>query len=477
MLAPVPSTAKTPISALHQFPQGFLWGCATAAHQVEGGNTNDWWRWEQTPGHIHENQRSGGACEWWQGRYEEDFDRAAAMNNNAQRISVEWSRVEPEPGRWDDYALEKYRAMLQALRARGMTPMVTLHHFTNPLWVADDDGWAWEGTPARFATFARKVVSALGDLCSLWCTINEPMIYVTLHYLFGERPPGLKNRGTAYRVFVNMVRGHTLAYHAIKEVQPTAQVGFANHNVHLRPRWGWLLNRLAVSIVDSFVNRAFMSALHTGVAAMPGGGRTHIPNAKGALDWVGLQYYQAFDVGFNLFRPLSLFVEQVKPTDIPTGPKAWGGLIPGAIFNEIANTYKLLGKPIYVTEAGVPDPTDTLRMGYLIETVRAMWKAVNFNYPVKGFFHWSLLDNFEWTEGFDPRFNFGLYQTNFETQERTPRRSAKLYGEICAANGLSSEIVANYASELLATLFPGEAGLKEVRLKPGGNRVQAQDAE
>ena len=124
-----------------------------------------------------------------------------------------------------------------------------------------------------------------------------------------------------------------------------------------------------------------------------------------------------------------------------------------------------LNKPIYITESGVPDPTDTVRTGYLIETVRALWQAVNYNFPVRGFFHWSLLDNFEWSEGFDPRYNFGLYKTNFKTQERTPRLSSHLYREICAQNGLSNDMVRRYAPELLNKLFPGEAGQNDVKLK------------
>jgi beta-glucosidase len=464
------------VNAIHQLPRGFLWGCATAAYQVEGGNANDWWRWEQTSGRVFENQKAGRACEWWSGRYEEDLDRAADMHNNAQRISVEWSRIEPEPGRWDEYALEKYRAILKALRARGMTPMVTLHHFTNPLWVANDDGWEWDGTPDRFERFVRKVVSSLGDLCSLWCTINEPMVYITQSYIFGVWPPGLKKRNAGYKALVNMLRGHTQAYYAIKSIQPHAQVGFSNHNVNLRPTGNSPIHRPAMNVVDSFINNAFLLALRTGAVALPGSGTVTIPNAKGALDWVGLQYYREYEVGFDIRYPTSLFINQREPTNMPVGPKGWGGLNPAAIFDQIAKLAKLIDKPIYITEAGVPDPDDTIRPGYLVETIRAVWKAANFNYPVKGFFFWSLLDNFEWAEGRDPRFNFGLYKLNFETQERIPRLSASLYGEICANNGLTTEIVAKYTPNLLPSLFPGAAGRKEVKLKPNGNRVQNSPA-
>lgn len=456
-----------PIKAIYQFPRGFLWGCSTAAHQVEGQNTNDWWRWEQTPGHIFQNQRSGRTCDWWTGRYEEDFDRAVTIHNSAHRLSIEWSRIEPEPGKWDDWALDHYREMLKALRDRGLTPMVTLHHFTNPLWVDDHQGWWWDEAPMHFERFVRKAVSALGDLCTLWCTINEPMVYVTQSYVFGMWPPGIKNRNRAFHVAVNLLRGHAAAYHAIKELQPQSQVGWASHHVTVNPGRPPILNRPAVHLINDFFNRMFVMTIRDGVARTIGIRSVNIPQAKGALDWVGLQYYQEFEVGFNLLRPGSFFMGMRKPTHIPVGPGLWGGLNPGGIYDHIKWLWLTLKKPIYITEAGVPDPDDRIRPGYLVETLRAVWTAVNFNFPVRGFFFWSLLDNFEWAEGYNPQFNFGLYRTNFETQERIARPSAHLYGEICAQNGLSAATVEHYTPDLFTKLFPGTAGQNNVKLKVG----------
>ncbi|MEP7287119.1 MAG: family 1 glycosylhydrolase [Chloroflexota bacterium] len=453
------------IKAIQQFPQGFLWGCATAAHQVEGRNINDWSRWEQTPGHIFQNQRSSRACEWWDGRYLEDFDRAAEMHNNAHRFSVEWSRIEPEPGKWDEAALQHYRDMLTALHARGIIPMITLHHFTNPLWIAEHQGWLWDETPIHFEKYVRKVVSTLGDLCTLWCTINEPMVYATQGYSLGKWPPGLKSGRGFNQVTVNLVRGHAAAYHAIKELQPTSQVGYAMHHLGVSPMRPHFIHWPAAYLVDHFFNRTFTLAMVDGIVHLPGSRDVPMPQAKGALDWVGLQFYQQYNVGFTLTRPASFFITQHKPTDMPVGPGGWGGLNPDATYGHIEWLAKTLKKPVYITECGVPDPDDTVRPGYLIRSVRSVWRAANYGYTVGGFFFWSLMDNFEWTEGYDPHFSFGLYHTNFETQERTPRRSATLYGEICAKNGLSNEIVERYAPELLAEFFPGEAGLNDVKLK------------
>ena len=224
-----------PTKAILQFPRGFLWGCATAAHQVEGQLNNDWTQWEQTSGHIYDNDRVGNGCEWWAGRYVEDFDRAAEMNNNAHRMSVEWSRIEPKPGQWDKSALAQYREMLKALIARGMTPMVTLHHFTDPLWIAEHQGWLWDETPVLFERFVRKVVGVLGDLRTMWCTINEPAVYATQGFGW-DLASREKNRGSLIHAWHQPFERSCSGYHAIKQLQPAAQVGHAAHLLDLSRR-------------------------------------------------------------------------------------------------------------------------------------------------------------------------------------------------------------------------------------------------
>jgi beta-glucosidase len=352
------------------------------------------------------------------------------------------------------------------MRERGLTPMVTLHHFTNPLWVADRGGWLWDEIPERFARFARTVVEALGELCTLWCTINEPMVYAVNGYIEGGWPPGKRSRSAAARVAANMLRGHVAAYAAIKDVQPGAQVGLAQHVVGIRPARPTPWHRLASRTMHNYFNQAFLEAFRTGVLRLPGSTPAHIPGTQQTLDWIGLQYYQEFQAGFSLRTPQSMFMTQRKPDDMPTGPHTWGGLNPGGLFKLVRWLYELLERPIYITEAGVPDPDDSIRPAYLAETVRAAWQAINFNYPVRGLFVWSLLDNFEWAEGYDPRYRFGLYAVDFETQARTARGSAHLYRAICQANGLSSEAVAQYAPAVLDKLYPGSAGQRTVRLKP-----------
>ncbi|MFZ4616235.1 MAG: family 1 glycosylhydrolase [Rectinemataceae bacterium] len=222
------STAESPSL---RFPEGFLWGAALASHQVEGGNTNNnWYRWEEAGRTAH---RSGAACGCWSARWAEDLDRAAVAGQNAHRLSIDWSRIQPARDRWDDGALDRYRDILRGLRNRGMALMVSLHHFTDPLWLGELGGWDTQAVLPLFAEYTRRAVGALGDLCSLWCTINEPNIYAIEGYLRGNFPPGKRDIGLSFEVQANLARAHAAAYRIIHELQPKARVGYA---LHFRPQ-------------------------------------------------------------------------------------------------------------------------------------------------------------------------------------------------------------------------------------------------
>lgn len=447
------------------FPPGFLWGAATASHQVEGNNdNNNWAAWERTPGHIYQNQHAGLACDWWGGLYAEDFDHAAAMHHNAHRLSLEWGRIEPEPGKFDEYALAYYANMIGALRERGMEPMVTLHHFTHPQWIEEAGGWANPDTVRRFDDYVHVVVEALCDRVLLWCTINEPMIFATQGYLLGRFPPGKRHLRMTYRVAENMLRGHAAAYHTIKAIQPDAQVGFAKHQLDLVPRRPALLHAPARNLVRQIFNRAFVEALVTGVLRFPTY-KADVLYARDTLDWIGLNYYYRFEVGFNPLRPGQLFVEQRMPRGgIPGPDETVGEIWPEGLQEQIKWLCERTGKPLYVTENGTPDPDDSLRPLHIVRSIRSLWKATNYNYPIRGYFFWTLSDNFEWAEGYDPRFRFGLVACDHETQQRTLRHSGKLYGEICAANALTSQMVRSYVPEHFDALFPSVPVYNEVRL-------------
>jgi beta-glucosidase len=438
-----------PTASFH-FPRGFLWGTATAAHQVEGNNTNNnWWKWEQEG---HTADKSGLACDWWGGRWKEDFDRAAEAGQNAHRLSVEWSRIQPTPDRWDEDALERYRSILRGLRDRNLTAMVTLHHFTDPLWLSELKGWESKAVVPLFEKFVRKTVEALKEYCTLWCTINEPNVYALESYADKKFPPGRADLILATRVEANLLRGHAAAYRAIHEIQPEARVGFAHHHRPMVPRYSWFpLDVLERNIHFNAINMAFPSGILTGVMRTPLG-NTRIPEAKGTQDFFGLNYYSQDTVAFDLRKPGELFGRRYYPKGSDVAEGGMNVNLPEGLFRSIkwALQFKV---PILITENGIEDAKDSLRLRYMAGHIHQVWRAVNFNWPVRGYFWWSLVDNFEWERGWTQRF--GLWELDVETQARHKRPSADMYAEICKENGLTSEMVRKYCPEVYEKMFPG----------------------
>lgn len=439
-------------ATLH-FPRDFRWGTAVSSYQVEGHNTNnDWWAWEQTPGRVRDGSTAGLACNWW-AQAEADFDRAAAMGQNALRLSIEWSRVEPEPDQWDEAALDRYRQMLRELRRRNIEPMVTLHHFTNPLWLLMEGGWTSTETVRRFERYVRKVVQALGDYTDCWCTLNEPVIYALLGYMEGRWPPGKRSMGLAFEVLTNMVRAHALAYETIHELQPGARVGVA-HNMRVfdPARPGSPLDRAAARFQDRFFNLAFLEALLNGRLAFPFRRSRFIPKAAGTLDFIGLNYYVRDRVAFDLRQARHAFGRNFPTPGAEVGDGDYGEIYPQGLFRclqRLAPTRL----PIYITENGVPDADDSRRPRFLLTHLLQVWHALNLNWPIMGYYHWTLVDNFEWADGWSLRF--GLFALDPQTQVRILRRSGQLYAEICRTNTLTSDMAARYAPEIKEALFPG----------------------
>ncbi|MBN2084428.1 MAG: glycoside hydrolase family 1 protein [Anaerolineales bacterium] len=440
------------IEAAFHFPNGFLWGTATSSHQVEGDNRrNDWWAWEQQPGRILQGARSGLACDWWGGRWKEDLDRAAAGGQNAHRLSVEWSRIEPEPGRWDAHALDFYREILAGMRERGIEPMVTLHHFTNPLWLAEEGGWENEGVVSRFEAFTRKTVAALKDLATFWCTINEPNVYAYSAIASEAFPPGRKDLRAALKVMRHQILAHAASYHAIHELQPGARAGIVIHYRGMTPHSANPLDGMVAGMQSRIFNDLIAQALVDGRLRFPVG-RGRVPQAAGTQDYIGLNYYSCDHVSFDPLRPGELFARRFYPRGADLSEVGWNANMPEGMARAIrwANSF---GVPIYITENGIEDEADHIRPRYLVQHLHQVWKAANIGVPVRGYFHWSLVDNFEWERGWTQRF--GLWAVDPETQERAERPSARLYAEICKENGITSGMVRRYAPEVFSVLFPG----------------------
>ena len=365
--------------AMKKFPKGFLWGSATSAYQVEGGNKNsDWESWQV---------RAGRAVDHYN-RYEEDFDIAASLNQNAHRLSIEWARIEPEKGKFNEQEIDHYRQVLQILRGRGITPLVTLHHFTNPTWVAQRGGWENVDTVGHFASYVRYLVTQLSDLCDFWVTINEPAVYLSQSYLLGQWPPQKRDPRLAFVVGRNLRRGHQVAYQIIHKIQPKAKVGFALSLSYLKTPLG---GRIA-PWEKIFITRAVDQ------------------------DFIGVNYYRA--VGWT--------------NDLPTSDMGWA-IYPSGLY-EVLKELKEINLPIYITENGIADAEDDQRADFIADHLAATWRAIDDGADVLGYFHWSLLDNFEWDKGFGPRF--GLAEVDYETMARHIRPSAEVYSRIAKRNTL-----------------------------------------
>lgn len=439
------------IEAKYSFPQGFLWGTATAAYQVEGSNKNtNWYRWEQE-GHITTGDQCGLACDWWSGRWREDFDRATDTYQNSHRLSIEWSRIQPTPDKWDDDALDFYRNMLKGLIERGMTPMVTLHHFTDPLWLSDLGGWENQEAIKYFTQFTERVVEALKEYVNLWCTINEPNVYTVMGYLMGIFPPGKSDPAKAYTVIQNMLRGHASAYQTIHKIQPDAKVGMAINYRSFMPARKWFApDRWIARFQSKNYNDLFVSPTTTGFLKYILA-KKRVPEAKGTLDFIGINYYTRDYVKFSLLKVKDFFAHRYYRDGVELSETGFIANEPDGFYEAIkwALSYKL---PIYITENGIDDSKDVTRPSYLIKHLVKLWRAINFNFPIKGYFHWSLVDNFEWERGWSQRF--GLWDLDINSQARKKRRSADLYAEVCHENSLTSEIVNKYAPQIFDEIFP-----------------------
>jgi beta-glucosidase len=358
------------------------------------------------------------------------------MGHNAHRFSIEWSRIEPRPGEIDREAVAHYRDVLETLRRDGMTPLVTLHHFTSPKWFADAGGFEEPFSVETFEAFVKLCVREYGDIVDTWTTFNEPNVYTYYSYLLGEWPPQKRDIGAAIKVFRNMVRAHARAYAAI-HAGPNggrATVGVAQHLRVFEPWHRWSpLDRVAALIPEAAFNHWFLRACTDGWTGFPLGTRERVPEAAGTLDHVGVNYYSRDMVAFSPTSPNSLFSRQF------TRPGGEVSEFKMEIYAEgmrrvLRDTWARYHKPIYVTEHGVADRTDQWRRRVIVGHLAEMALAERGGVDVRGYLHWSSMDNFEWSEGYS--MAFGLIEIDFATQERKPRPSAALYSEIIRRNGL-----------------------------------------
>lgn len=400
------------------WPKGFLWGTATAAHQVEGGNAfNDWARFERLPGKIAHGDTSGTAAGQWD-KVAGDIALMRELGSNSYRFSLEWSRLEPAEGVWNEAAWQHYADEVSQLRAAGQEPVVTLLHFTLPVWLADRGGATAPDFPERFGRFAAEAARRLGPQVRWWCTVNEPQVQMYQGYVIGVWPPGVKNNALAVRAFEGLLRAHGAAAIALRKGDPDAYIGLASNMVYFEPANRWnLLEQIVTHVVSNGFNWSFYESINEGrlLFRMPGFPSldTPAPELKGTIDWVGINYYRRNLVRFAPGAP--------GMVDISAGPGTLSDakveIYPEGLLALLREGWKRYHLPIVITENGVADSAGVHRPMFVREHAYAAKQAIAEGVDMRGFFHWTLMDNFEWAEGYGWRF--GLYRLDRATLART----------------------------------------------------------
>lgn len=423
------------------FPSNFAWGTATAAHQVEGNNTNNnWYEWERSVddggiSRIHNNDRSGLAADHWN-RYPEDIILMKDLGVSHYRFSVEWSRIEPEKGRYDLEALAHYRRMCEALVEADITPVVTLHHFTHPTWFEEMGAFEKEENTDHFVGFSELVFNELRDLVPMWCTFNEPSVFVAQGYFNGIFPPGKKDPILAGTVLENMLNAHVRTYHQLKSIPGSDgnKIGLVKNIFQFDPYRRWHVLDWAFSkILNDVYTNAPLEFLKTGESSfyMPGMVDNKMSNelAVGTLDFIGLNYYSRMHVKGQL-NAVEPFVFDTREQDIMTD---MGYPLYAEGFHRALKTISRMGVPIYVTENGLADDSDSVRPLFIKRYLYALNQALRERIDVRGYFYWSLMDNFEWAEGYSMKF--GLYEVDLETQDRRLREGSRPFVEMVNKRG------------------------------------------
>ena len=391
-----------------KFPKNFLWGVAYSSHQVEGNNKNDWSQWEDQG---KTKEKSGLACDSWN-RYPEDHKLAQDLGCDGFRMSLEWSRIEPSEGEFSQEALSHYKKVLQDIKKKGMKRIVTLWHFSLPQWFSEKYGWHKKESIEIFVQYCQKVMNELGGEIDIFITMNEPTLSLNKGYLAGVFPPGEINPLNFFRARKNMIEAHRECYQIVKKINFEVPVGITQ-----------FCNTFGAKIFFkplSFLIKKFQTFYNWGF----------IESGLEYHDFVGVDYYATF-----LFTIKFPFLER-KTTENRWTDIKWGIYSQG-IYDICLDAHKKFKKPIYIFENGLADAEDKYRSDFIKEHLAQLKKVIQAGADIKGYFHWSLLDNFEWNLGYDPKF--GLCEVNRKTMKRTPRKSYFEYQKIVKNNGVSSE--------------------------------------
>ncbi len=407
----------------YDFPQGFGWGVAESAWQVEGDQTaegtveNNWAAWDTKLGN-----KVGKACERWT-RYEADADLMQQCGFNMCRISIEWSKIERQKGVFDVAAMNHYIAYIDALKKRGIEPVVMLFHHTWPVWFGEKGAFEKAENVQDFVDFAVYVFKKLHHKVKMWMTLNEPEGYIMQGYFRGEYPPGKKNLALAGRVLLNMLNAHVAVYQKLKAIDCTASIGYAKIVQPIEPYHSWhLLEALVSKIFDKLFNETTLDFFKNGIFAWKILTKTYVSDinqqAPQSLDFIGVNYYsrtslKLFLRGTQPFAPTPHEDEQLTDD---------GRVIyPEGLYRALQRC-AVLGKPLHVTEIGLADKNGKHRNQFFEQHIAQIARARNDGFDVRSCFIWTLMDNYEWRHGYETKY--GLFAVNFATQERTLRESA-----------------------------------------------------
>lgn len=394
--------------SVKKFPKNFLWGAAYSSHQVEGNNkNNDWWQWEQQG---KTKEKSGWACDSWN-RYLIDHRLVQDLGCGGFRFSLEWSRIEPEEGKFSDEAIDHYRKVLQDLKSRNIKSVVTLWHWTLPLWFSQKYGWHHNDSVKLFSRYCKKVIEQLGEDIDFLITLNEPRLHLNKGYFSKEFPPGKRNVLLYFRARKNMVKAHVKCYELTKEIHSKIQVGLTQYTNAFDFVGNLKYLKLITKKIEDFYNWHFFE---------------QIGEAK---DFIGVNFYYGYDFRIRAWFP---FIKRVSSPEVRSD-MGWE-FSPRGIHDVTMRAWEKYKMPIYIFENGAADSEDKIRARYIKEHLRWLHRSIRKKADVRGYFYWSLIDNFEWVEGFWPRF--GLCEMDYKTMERKPRKSYYYYQSVIKKNAI-----------------------------------------
>lgn len=403
------------------FPKEFFWGAATSSYQVEGNNINsDWWEWEKR---IGLKESSGEACRHYE-LYKEDFSLAKQLGHNAHRLSIEWSRIEPAKNNFSAQEINHYSGVINYLRELGIEPIVTLHHFTNPLWFARQGGWLDKNSVDYFLGYVEKIVSALCEQVNFWVTINEPMVYVYHSYILGIWPPQERSFSRAKMVTENFILAHSQAHqliHAIykKRNLPKPLVSIAKNMQAFQPCGLSLRNKLAAYLRNKSFNFDLIDRLAR----------------NKTLDFIGINYYSRALVDTRGWRISNLLLDvcQDNHSRLKKNSLGWD-IYPEGLYRLLLEL-KNYNLPVFILENGICTNDDAERWDFISEHLKNINLAIKRGVKALGYIYWSLIDNYEWDKGFTPRF--GLIEVDYRSYKRMIRESARKFAAVCQTSRLN----------------------------------------